>query len=66
MSNEKLSAKAEYPSTIQANNLFQHRYLQERLGVTREQLKRAIDTVGNDKKEVVAWLSKQKRRAELL
>ena len=50
-------------SKIATDDTFQMRYLQERLGVTREQLREAIETVGNDLREVVPYVSKLKRAA---
>ena len=50
-------------SKIATDDPFQMRYLQERLGVTREQLREAIETVGNDLREVVPYVSKLKRAA---
>ncbi|HEY4290464.1 MAG TPA: DUF3606 domain-containing protein [Puia sp.] len=45
---------------------FEFRYLEERLGVTREQVRNAVDAVGPDRREVIAYLTKNKKWATVL
>jgi hypothetical protein len=48
---------------ISVNDGFEINYLQQRLGVSRNDVLKAIAKVGNGRREVVAYLEKYKRLA---
>jgi len=47
-------------SQIDGNENYELSYLEEKLGVTREQVKEAIEAVGNNRDEVEEYLRKKK------
>lgn len=47
-------------SKVEGNENYELSYLEEKLGVTREQVRDAIQAVGNNRDEVEAYLKKNK------
>lgn len=60
MSTPKLARYSD-TSLISLDNQFEIGYLQERVGVSRDQILAAIAAVGNGRREVVAALERMKR-----
>jgi hypothetical protein len=46
-------------SRVNGNESYELSYLEEKLGVSREQVRAAIEAVGNKREDVEAWLKKQ-------
>ena len=46
---------------VNGNESYELSYIEEKLGVSREQVREAIDAVGNNREDVEAWLNKKKK-----
>jgi hypothetical protein len=60
MSDDKNKRDARDRNRVSGSEGYELYYLEEKLGVTREQVLEAIASVGNDREKVEAYLSKQK------
>jgi hypothetical protein len=47
-------------SKVNGNESYELSYLEEKLGVSREQVRAAIEAAGNNREDVEAWLKKHK------
>ena len=47
-------------SKVNANESYELSYLEEKLGVSRDQVRKAIDAVGNSRDKVEEYLNKNK------
>jgi hypothetical protein len=48
-------------SKVNGNESYELSYIEEKLGVSREQVREAVDAVGNNREDVEAWLNKKKK-----
>jgi len=48
-------------SKVSGDESYELSYLEEKLGVSREQVRAAIDAVGNSREDVEAYLKKNKK-----
>lgn len=48
-------------SKVNGNESYELSYIEEKLGVSREQVREAIDAVGNNREDVESWLNKKKK-----
>jgi hypothetical protein len=48
-------------SKVSGNESYELSYLEEKLGVSREQVRAAIEAVGNNREDVEAFLEKNKK-----
>jgi len=48
-------------SKVSGNESYELSYLEEKLGVSREQVRAAIEAVGNNREDVEAFLKKNKK-----
>lgn len=60
MSDDKSKKDNRDRSRVAGNENYELAYLQEKLGVSREQIEEAIKAVGNNREQVEAYLSKSK------
>jgi hypothetical protein len=49
-------------SKVNGNESYELSYIEEKLGVSREQVREAIDAVGNNREAVEAWLNKKSNK----
>lgn len=47
-------------SKVNGSESYELSYIEEKLGVSREQVREAIEAVGNNREDVEAWLNKKK------
>lgn len=49
-------------SKVNGNESYELSYIEEKLGVSREQVREAIGAVGNNREAVEAWLNKKSNK----
>lgn len=49
-------------SKVNGNESYELSYIEEKLGVSREQVREAIDAVGNNREAVEAWLNQKNKK----
>jgi hypothetical protein len=49
-------------SKVNGNESYELSYIEDKLGVSREQVREAIDAVGNNREDVEAWLNKKHKK----
>jgi len=59
MSDDKNKQDGRDRSRVAGNEDYELSYLEEKLGVSREEVKAAISAVGNDREKVEAYLKKK-------
>lgn len=59
MSDDKTKQDGRDRSRVNPNESYELSYLEEKLGVTRDQVRKAVEAVGNNREEVEAYLQEK-------